>query len=387
MPPAGAVPVRPWKRPFDLAIITGPRLAAWAIGRSEAAGRSPGQPLAGAGTVSPSTAGNSPLEVRVLRGRLVESRHRVHAVVADRAGRVVASWGDGNLVTVVRSAAKPLQALPLVADGAAEHFALSEEEIALCSGSHNSEEAHVEVARSILAKAGAAEELLVCGAHAPFMAERRDALIAAGTPPTPVMSNCSGKHAGMLALAAFHGWRLRGYERADHPVQRRIGREVAYWTGMEPGTILWETDGCGVPTCAVPLVNLAGAAARLAAAAGREGAPRRIVRAMTRQPFMVAGTGRLCSRLMEAAGGRMFAKVGAEAVYMAGEMNRGLGVALKVEDGTRRAVEPALLWVIRRTGLLSPSAGRELERFAEPVLRNTLGDEVGRVSVEEAACS
>ena len=337
--------------------------------------------------MSRSTAGNPPLEVQVFRGRLVESRHRVHAVVADRSGRVVASWGDGRLVTLVRSSAKPLQALPLVADGAAEHFGLSEEEIALCSGSHNSEEAHVEVARSILAKAGVAEELLVCGAHAPILAERRDALVAAGTPPTPVMSNCSGKHAGMLALASFHGWRLRGYERADHPVQKRIGREVAHSTGMEPGAIAWETDGCGVPTFAVPLVNLAGAAARLAAAAGSEGAPRQIVRAMTRHPFMVAGTGRLCTRLMEEEEGRVFAKVGAEAVYMAGEVDRGLGVALKAEDGARRASEPALLWVLQRTGLLSAGAKRALHDFAEPVRRNTLGDEVGRLTVEEFPCS
>ena len=354
---------------------------------SRAAGRLPGRPLAGTGAVSRSTAGSPPLEVQVFRGRLVESRHRVHAVVADRSGRVVASWGDWRLVTVVRSAAKPVQALPLVADGAADHFALSEEEIALCCGSHNSEEAHVEAARSILTKAGVAEERLVCGAHPPILARRRDALVAAGTPPTPVMSNCSGKHAGMLALAAFHGWRLRGYERADHPVQRRIGREVARWTSMEPGTLAWVTDGCGVPTCGVPLANLAGAAARLAAAAGSGGAPRRIVRAMTRHPFMVAGTGRLCTRLMAETGGRVFAKAGAEAVYLAGEVERRLGVALKVEGGARRAAEPALLWVLRRTGLLPPPVKGELGEFAEPVVRNTLGDEVGRVRVEEIPCS
>ena len=337
--------------------------------------------------MSRSTVGNPRLEVQVLRGRLVESRHRVHAVVADRTGRVVASWGDSRLVTVVRSAAKPFQALPLIADGAAEHFGLSEEEIALCSGSHNSEEAHVEVARSILAKAGVPEALLVCGVHAPLLAERRDALVAAGTPPTPVMSNCSGKHAGMLALAAFHGWPLRGYERREHPVQKRIGREVSRWMGTDAGELACETDGCGVPTFAVPLVNLAGAAARLAGAAAGEGAPRRVVRAMTRFPFMVAGTGRLCTRLMEEEGGPVFSKFGTEAVHMAGEVDRGLGVALKVEDGARRAAEPALLWVMRRAGLLSAGAERALRAHARPVRRNTLGDEVGRLAVVEFPCS
>ena len=322
-----------------------------------------------------------------MRGRLVESRHRVHAVVADRSGQVVASWGDARLTTVVRSASKPFQALPLVADGAAEHFGLSGEEIALCSGSHNSEEAHVRTARSILAKAGVAEELLVCGAHPPFLARRHDALVAAGTPLTPVMSNCSGKHAGMLALAAFHGWPEGGYERPEHPVQKRMGRELAHWMRTEPGEMAWETDGCGVPTFGAPLVKLAAAAARLAAAAGREGAPRRVVRAMTRHPFMVAGTGRLCTRLMEEEGGRVFAKVGAEAVYMAGEVDRGLGVALKVEDGARRAAEPALLEVLQRAGLLSAGAGKALNDVARPVLRNTRDDTVGRVRVEEPPCS
>ncbi len=337
--------------------------------------------------MSQSTVGDPRLEVQVFRGRLVESTHRVHAVVADRTGRVVAAWGDRRLVTVVRSAAKPFQALPLIADGAAKHFGLSEEEIALCSGSHNSEEVHVEIARSILAKAGVAEELLACGAHPPLLAERRNALVAAGKAPTAVMSNCSGKHAGMLALAAFHGWPPRGYERREHPVQKRIGSEVSRWMGTDAGEMAWETDGCGVPTFGVPLVNLAGAAARLAGAAARDGAPRRIVRAMTRFPFMVAGSGRLCTRLMEVEYGRVFSKVGAEAVHVAGDVDRGLGVALKVEDGARRAADPALLWVMRRAGILSAAAERSLRDHARPVRRNTLGDEVGRLAVVECPCS
>ena len=331
--------------------------------------------------------GERPLEVRFNRGRVVESRHRVHAVVAEASGELVGSWGDGGRVTVLRSVAKPFQALPLVADGAAQRFGLSGEEIALCCGSHNSEEVHMMAARSILAKAGVPAELLVCGAHPPLLAARRDELSAAGTPWTPLMCNCSGKHAGMLALAAFHGWPLQGYERADHPLQRRMGRELEHWTGAPPTEMLWEMDGCGVPTFAMPLVRLAHGTARLAVAARGEGPPRQIVRAMTRHPFMVAGTGRLCTRLMEEEGGRVFAKVGAEGVYVAGDLERGLGVALKVEDGAGRAAPPALMEVLDRAGILSSTAKRALKDFAEPVLRNTLGDEVGRVSVEETRCS
>ena len=331
--------------------------------------------------------GRPALEVRFIRGRVVESRHRVHAVVAEASEGIVGGWGDEAWVTVLRSVAKPFQALPLVADGAARRFGISEEEIALCCGSHNSEEVHMEAARSILAKAGVPEELLVCGVHAPLLAARRDELSAAGTPWTPLMSNCSGKHAGMLALAAFHGWPLRGYDRTDHPLQRRIGREVAKWAGVTPAEMAWETDGCGVPTFALPLSALAMAVVRLAVAAREEGPPRRIVRAMTRHPFLVAGTGRLCTRLMEEEGGRVFAKVGTEGVYVAGDLERGLGVALKVEDGAWRAAPPALIDVLDRSGILSAGARRALGDFAEPVLRNTRGDEVGRVTVGETRCS
>lgn len=333
------------------------------------------------------TPGRPVLEVRFNRGRVAESAHRIHAVVAEASGEVVGSWGDGGRVTLLRSAAKPFQALPLAADGVAQRFGLSDEEIALCCGSHNSEEAHMAAASSILAKAGVAAEFLVCGAHAPLLPARRDELAASGTPWTPLMCNCSGKHAGMLALAASRGWPLEGYERADHPVQRRMAREVACWTGVTPGEMAWEADGCGVPTFALPLAGLARGVARLAVAALDGGPPRRIVRAMTRHPFMVAGTGRLCTRLMEEEGGRVFAKVGAEGVYVAGDLERGLGVALKVEDGAWRAAPPALMAVLDRAGILSPGTKGALGEFAEPVLRNTLGDEVGRVTLEEARCS
>ena len=319
---------------------------------------------------------------------MVESRHTVHAVVADHNGRTVRSWGDDRRATLLRSAAKPFQALPLVADGAAHHFGITGEEIALCCGSHNSEERHLSAASSILARAGVAEELLVCGPHTPLLAARAEALAAAGTRPTPIMSNCSGKHAGMLALAAFHGWPLDGYETPAHPVQARMAREVSRWTGTDPADMRSEVDGCGVPTFTMPLTDLARGAARLAVAGRAEGAPRRVIRAMVDHPFMVAGTGRPCTRLMEEERGRVFAKVGAEAVYMAGDLDRGLGVALKIEDGAWRAAPPALMAVLDRAGILSRSAREALlADFVEPVVTNTLGNEVGRITVEECTCS
>lgn len=331
-------------------------------------------------------AADSPsLAITVYRGEVVEATHRVHAVVCDARGRRVRSWGDPGRETLLRSAAKPFQALPLVADGAADHFGLTEEEIALCCGSHNSEERHLEVARSMLEKAGVSEDLLVCGPHPPLLRERDLALAASGTPRTPIMNNCSGKHAGMLALAAFHGWPLHGYQRAEHPVQQRMRAEVARWTGAAPTGMLSAVDGCGVVTFAVPVERLALGAARLAEAAVRDGPARRVVDAMTGHPFMVAGTGRLCTRLMEEERGRVFAKVGAEAVYLAGDAETGLGAAVKVEDGAWRSAPPALLAVLGRAGMLSAGAASALAGFAEPTVVNTLGDEVGRMEVLECS--
>ena len=326
------------------------------------------------------------LELEVARGPVAESRHRVHGVVVDHGGTTL-HWGDPDLRIWLRSAAKPFQALPLIEDGAADHFGLSEEEIAICCGSHNSEEAHIAVVRSILAKAGVAERLLGCGPHPPLLAARRDAMAKNGTRPTPVMSNCSGKHAGMLVLAAFHGWPLDSYLRPDHPVQRRMRDEIARWTGVDPAGMPSEADGCGVPTFAITLRDLARGSARLAAACRLPGPARRVVDAMTRVPFMVAGSERLCTRLIEEERGRVFAKVGAEAIYMAGHLETGTGVAVKVEDGAWRAAPPALLAVLDRAGVLSPGTMAAVADFAEPAVSTTLGNVVGRMRIREVPCS
>lgn len=294
---------------------------------------------------------------------------------------MVRAWGDAGRIVLLRSAAKPFQALPLVADGAADRFDLTQEEIALCCGSHNAEEPHLEAARSILAKIGLQEAALACGPHRSLSGVRARAMAEAGVPLTPIVSNCSGKHAGMLALAVHHGWPSEGYERFGHPVQVRIGREVYRWTGVPPEEAGQAVDGCGVPCFAVPLKRAAVAAARLSEAARGPGPVRRIATAMIRHPFMVAGGERLCTRLMDAAGGRLFAKVGAEGIYVAGEIERGLGVALKVEDGAWRAAPPALLAVLEQAGILSDDARSALAEFAEPPLTNTLSDVVGRIRV------
>lgn len=349
------------------------------------------------------------LVVEVRRGPLVESIHRVHVVVcraredAPGAGlttSIVAAAGDTALVSFVRSAIKMFQALPLVEDGGVEHFGLTPQEIAVTTASHNGEPFHVAAARSLLRKAGVDEDALACGPHAPMHSGSADALAIRGEAPTRIHNNCSGKHAGMLALATLHGWPLQGYHMLSHPVQQRVLRTLAGWSDVAADEIGIAVDGCGLPTFALPLDRIAAACARFASTAhvarafpglsdarfnGVEGtpaitdAPSTILNAMTTHPEYVAGTGRLCTALMRATGGRVFAKVGAEGYYCAGAPATGLGIALKVEDGAKRAAEPALLAALHACQLLTDAELDTLSGFAQPVLHNTRGEQVGEV--------
>jgi L-asparaginase II len=318
--------------------------------------------------------------VEVVRGPVVESRHRVSVAVVDGDGTVRAVAGDPELVTYFRSAAKPLQALPLVQDGVCDRFGITEEELAICCGSHSGEPRHVEVAGAILGRIGLDGEALACGPHPPFHEASRRDLVEAGLEPRRMHNNCSGKHAGMMALARAHGWSTTGYERLEHPVQRRILTEVAAWCDTPEEGIAVGVDGCGVVCFAMSIRSMAHGFARLASAARRgDHAAERVVGAMTTHPTMVAGSGRLCTDLIRQGGGRLFAKVGAEGVYCVGVPGAELGIAVKVEDGSRRAVGPAVIETLRQLDLVSEDDVGALARHAMPELRNTRGEPVGEL--------
>jgi L-asparaginase II len=318
--------------------------------------------------------------VNVLRGAVVESRHRIHCAVVDAGGTLRASAGDPELVTFFRSAAKPFQAIPLVEDGAVDRFGLTPEELALCCGSHSGEPRHLKVAESILEKIGLDGEALACGPHPPFHGPTRRDLADEGLEPLRLHNNCSGKHAGMMALARVHGWDPTGYHRLEHPVQERMLAEVARWAGLPYEAIAQGTDGCGVVCFGLPLRNMALAYARLASAARhQDGAPAEIVRAMIRHPHMVAGEGRLCTALMRLSEGRLFAKLGAEGLYCVGVPGAELGIAIKIECGSRRAVDPAVLSVLRILDLISEDDLGVLHDHAYPALVNTCGEVVGEI--------
>ena len=318
--------------------------------------------------------------VEVVRGALVESVHQVHVAVVNAEGELRAYAGDPERVTFFRSAAKPFQALPLVDDGAVDRFGLTEEELAVCIGSHSGTARHVAATESILRKAGAEAEVLACGPHVPFDADTARELAEAGLEPLRLHNNCSGKHAGMMALARVRGWDPQGYQRAEHPVQARILTELSRWTRLPEEAIGLGVDGCGVVCFALPLRQMALAYASLAAAARRgEPGPARVVGAMAAYPEMVAGEGRICTELMRRTEGRVFAKIGAEGVYCVGVPGAELGITIKVEDGATRAVAPAILGVLRELDLISEDDLGSMYGLVYPEELNTCGDVVGQL--------
>lgn len=322
------------------------------------------------------------LDVVVTRGGLVESRHRVHAAVVRHDGVRLASARDADLATWWRSCAKPFQVMPMLRDGTFDRLGWGEQELALACASHGSEPEHVTVAARMLASVGLDEADLACGPHEP-LSERGAALLReAGHAPGRLHSNCSGKHAAMLAQARAHGWATAGYEQASHPVQEAAWHTVAEWSGVPTSEIARSVDGCGVTVFALPLHHMALAYARLAEAA-RQGdpVPSRLVHAMTTHPHLVGGTGRFDTLLMTAGAGRIIAKVGAEGVHSVGVVDRGIGIAIKVEDGAARAQYPAVLACLQTLGVLPARLPESLAPVAYQTIVNTRDEAVGAVFV------
>ena len=326
--------------------------------------------------------------VKVTRGDAVESVHYGAAAVVDSRGEILARVGSLEATAFLRSAAKPFQALPLILSGAADHFAIKKKELAVIISSHSGEKMHVDAVRSLLRKIGCRESDLQCGAHAPFYRPAEAALVRARKKPTVLHNNCSGKHAGMLALAKFWELPLRGYLSPSHPVQEAIMKTLSAYTGVPEAAILRGVDGCSAPTFALSLRQAALGYARLMD--GRFGRPEdreaalRAVGAMRGFPEMVGGTGRLDSALMRAVGHSFIAKIGAEGFYGMAyrDDSRGVGIAFKIADGNgERARTAAAIELLVQLGLLrGEKAERILRAQGLPGVRNVRGRTVGRVA-------
>jgi L-asparaginase II len=323
----------------------------------------------------------NPVLVEVTRGALVESRHTGAIAVADADGRLVLALGDVDRPVFPRSAVKALQAILLVESGAADAFGLSDEELAVACASHSGDKVHVEAVRSLLAKAGLDESYLACVVHWPVSDKATRDLIKAGRRRQSVHNNCSGKHAGMLAAAVRLGLDPRGYERPDHPLQVMIGGIISETCGVRLERDGMGIDGCSLPTWSLPLGALARGLARFGSGEGlapaRAAAAKRLMQACFAAPALVAGEGRFDTIAMSALAPDLFVKGGAEAVHCAALPGAGLGIALKIDDGAKRAAERALSEVL---AALLPRAQSALADQLDGEMLNWRGISVGRIA-------
>ncbi len=323
---------------------------------------------------------NSAVVIEVTRGPLVESRHEGAAAVVKPDGSVVASWGDVDGAILPRSANKPIQAMAFVESGAVERFGLGDAHIALACASHNGEPRHVETVRAWLKTIGLGEGDLECGTHPPRLPATLEALVRENAQPTAAFNNCSGKHSGFLSTAVAYGEPTAGYIRYDHPVQKRLRAVMTDLCGSDADGFAYGIDGCGIPTLATPLVSLARAMASMAEpsrlSSRHAEAATRIRAAIGAEPFMMAGTGRFCTRINAMLPGIAQIKTGAEGVFCAMLPTLGLGVALKMWDGAGRAAEIAMATLLAHLGVLPADKRDEL---LHPPVKNVVGLLVGEM--------
>ncbi len=331
----------------------------------------------------------SDILAEVMRGTVIESRHYGSLAIVDGAGNTVATAGIPELVTFLRSSAKPFQALPLIISGAADRFGFVDEEIAIACGSHNGEPIHTSTVQRMLNKLDLPPTALHCGVHEPFSKSVADVQRRAGIDATVLQNNCSGKHAGMLAVAKHLGEPLDLYTSPEHELQKDIRAVMGQFAGLTIDKIPIAVDGCSVPTFALPVTAMALAFARFVSRAGgvESGvaeACKRIGRAMTRYPEMVAGNGQFDTELMRVGQGRIISKSGAEGIWCAAiepsdRWPSGLGIAVKIEDGSPRARSVIAMEILRQLNLLSDDERETLRSFTIEPIKNRRGEIVGEI--------
>ncbi len=321
------------------------------------------------------------IKANIFRGDKVESRHSIYAVAVDEDGTVLWQVGDRHFPTCARSTLKPFQASAAVLAGATEAAGFTAEELALMCASHSGENKHLQVAQSMMNKLGLTLETYECGAHLPFHQATRWALIRAQQKPTPLHNNCSGKHAGMLALAKHLKAEFKGYTHPDHPVQQAIFQQVRKFA--EVNTFTLGTDGCSAPVPFLPLVSIARMYQKLARGAHPE--LKVLYKAMTTHPYLVGGTKRFDTDFMEVMAGEAVSKTGGEGVRGIGLRTSGgktAGIAIKILDGNQRCSPAVTLAVLKHLNLITENTLNALRAYAHPILRNHRKIVVGRIEVE-----
>jgi L-asparaginase II len=319
------------------------------------------------------------------RGKTVESLHFGAIAVVDSKGKLIYSFGDPYFVVYLRSAAKPFQAIPLITSGAVEEFGFSRKEIAIICGSHNGQEKHIEVVKSILKKTGLSEKYLQCGTHIPHYYTINNIPLPKGAKFRPIHNNCSGKHAGILALSVYHGWNTKNYLSPKHPAQKMILDAVSEICEYSKRKIGIGVDGCGVPVFAMPLYNMALGFSKLITHRDKDEdtskAYQLIASSMLKYPEMVSGFGRFDLALAKVGKGNILSKAGVALICL-GLLDRGWGMAAKIVDGARIAIGPVVCEALRQLGVLKKSDMKKFGEYALPIIRNHKQDKVGFVTAE-----
>ena len=316
--------------------------------------------------------------LRIERGEVEEGIQRGHLAAVDAGGTVAFSRGDLSRLTYFRSCAKPFYEIAGLRTGIVEQFGLTDEHVAIMCASQSGEPRHVAVVRDLLAHVGIDESALQCGAHWPYDEAAASIVRREMAEPLAVFNNCSGKHSGMLAAARVLQAPLTSYLEPSHPVQQRIRTVVEEFTGCTTAQVVYGIDGCSAPNAAVPLSAMARSFARLVTS--DDAAARRAVAAMTTHPFLVGGTKRFDTALMEVTDGRLLAKGGAAGAHCTADRRSGAGLALKLDDVDGTWVSAAVMAALSGLGWLTPAEQQALDRYAHPTLRNHKGLEVGRVT-------
>jgi L-asparaginase II len=307
--------------------------------------------------------------VEVWRGDILECVHNGQAVVVDGSGQIVEAWGEPESIILPRSSSKMIQALPLIESGAADTFGLTTEQLALSCASHNGAHIHTDRVTAWMSDLGLGDDDFRCGPQVPADAEARDELVRAHEKPCQVHNNCSGKHAGFLTLSKHLGGDAE-YLETDHPVQKAIHAAQNEITDMEsPG---FGIDGCSAPNFAGSLCGVAKAMAFCANAevgkSTRDTAAVRLRNAMMTHPELVAGEGRACTELMREMNGKGAIKTGADGVFFGILPEKGLGIALKIQDGATRGSECAMAALLAKYGALDPASAAARKRMNAPLL-------------------
>lgn len=318
----------------------------------------------------------------VKRGDYVESFHRIHLVILDSKGEIIYKKGKEDLLTCMRSAAKPLQAIPVVIENIDKLYNLAEPELAILCGSINGEDFQVELVRNMLSKAGIDESYLKCGPAYPSYKKYAEKLKSEGVKAAPIYHNCAGKHAGMLLYCKAKNLDLYSYYKKEHPLQEEILKIISEYSEVKEDEIKVVTDGCGLPVYFIPLKNIARAYKNLLLRLNVQGSKVKIlIESALKHPEMIGGTDRLCTDIINVTGGRVFVKVGAEALYAGFDTKSKSSFVFKVEDGGQRALNIFLIMLLKKFGWLYNDELEKLQKYLNLSIKNSKNEVVGKIDV------